>query len=222
MRRAVALVLSLAAMLVASVAAAEPFSIAAGVNAPFRWGISGNDAWEAETNKAIAGSLHVGFGGHHAIRATLSSFPYADNIGGSIVGLLLNPDAESSLKQGRVNDVGAGYQWFPRRLWDGPVLEAGLLRRTIDGIEDYRFSAPEHIETHAVGYAARGLVGWSWLIANHVYVATAAGLAIGRYSGTETTLPSLGDDMSEQMTGSFTRWDTTPEFYLRIGGAVSL
>jgi hypothetical protein len=207
-----ALVCAVTAMVAASVAAAEPISIAAAVNSPFRW----------DHGEAVAGSVQVGFGGHHAIRATLSSFPYADNIGWAIVSLPLNPDAESSLKRGRVNDVGAGYQWFPRKLWDGPVLEAGLLRRTIDGTEDYRFTSPEHIETHAVGYAGRGLVGWSVAVSNHLYFATAAGLAIGRYTGTETTLPYLGDDMSEPMTGTFTRWDTTPEFYLRIGGTLDL
>src|SRR5687767_3238657 len=130
--RSAMLVVVLQAGAAASVAAADPIAIAAGVNAPFRWGISGADAWEAETNKAIAGSLHVGFGGHHAIRATMSSFPYADNIGGSIVTLVLEPESDSSLKQGRVNETGIGYQWFPRALWRGPVVEGGALRRTID------------------------------------------------------------------------------------------
>ncbi len=211
MRRIVALVVAVTAMLAASIAAAEPIAIAADVNSPFRW----------DHAEAVAGSLHVGFAGHHAIRATMSRFPYADNIGGSIVTVALEPDSEGSLKQGRVVDAGIGYQWFPRKLWSGPTLEAGLLRRTIDGTESYRFTAPENLEVHSVGYAGRALVGWSVLITDHFYFATAAGLAIGRYTGTETSLPNSWDEM-EPITGSFTRWDTTAEFYLRVGGALSL
>ncbi len=206
-------------MLAASTAAAEPISIAAGVNAPFRWELVDTDSFDAETDRAV-GSLHVGFGGHHAIRATLSSFPYRRNMVDVAFSSAL--EGNNSLKEGRVDEAGVGYQWFPRALWSGAVLEAGLLRRAIDGSEDYRSSGPEHVETHGVGYAGRALVGWSWLIKKHVFVATSVGLAIGRYSGTETTLPYLGDDMSEAMTGRFTRWQTTPEFYFRIGGALNL
>lgn len=206
---------TLAVALVPIHAARAELSVAAGVNAPLRW----------DNAEAVAGSLHLGVGEHHAIRATMSSFPYHDNIAGSLLTLLVEPEAEGSAKDGRIFEVGVGYQWFPRALWRGPVLEAGAFRRALDTVEDYRFSGPEHLETRAVGYAARGLVGWSWLLGDHVYIATSAGFAIGRYAGDETAAMSsidVGGRDNELRTGSFVRWAATPEFYLRLGGVVNL
>ena len=79
-----------------------------------------------------------------------------------------------------------------------------------------RFRIWLDIETHATAYAARGLVGWSWLFAKHVYIATSAGLAVGRYAGRETTAMwsvDIGGMGNEARTGSFARWQTSREAF---------
>lgn len=204
-----------ALLLVSSLAVADPArsndagaSIAAGVNLPLGWANA----------ESIAGSIHVGFHRHHAIRGTFASNPFSHNLGRTLIDIAINFDAEGSKMSGRVTEVGVGYQYFPRSFLRGPVLEAGVFRRHIDGVEDYRLDAPEYIATDTVGYGARGLIGWSWRFwRDHVFVATAFGLGMARHTGTETT--SMSTLERDDRTESVTRYEPSAEFYIRIGGA---
>jgi hypothetical protein len=187
-------------------------SIAVGVNLPFGW---------RSKRQSLAGSLQVGLARHHAIRGTLARHPYMRNIASSLIELAGNVEAEGPRMTGQITEVGVGWQYFPGSFNRGPLVEAGLFRRHIDGAEDYRFNAPEYLATDTVGYGMRGLIGWSWRFwGDHVFFATAFGLGMARHTGTETT--SIMTDPRDDRAESVTRYVPSAEFYVRVGGAIDL
>jgi hypothetical protein len=151
-------------------------SIALAVNPPIRW---------ATEEKAFAASVYVGVLARHAIRANVARYPFQPNLGGELVAIAAGAESEASY-DGTVSDVGVGWMYFPRRRWDGPLIEVGLLYRKTEGsVEDW-FADDELVETRTSTYAARGLLGWSWLLADHFFTSFSFGLACGTERGTET------------------------------------
>lgn len=180
--------------------------IAIGMNLPLRWG----DA------ASIGGSFYIGVGKQLAIRANLATWKYNDDAASALAGLF-GAESEGSYG-GRITDVGAGLVWYSHRLWDGFTLEGGLLHRDKDIHTQDEFATPEYVATNTTTYAARGLVGWSWLLGEHVFVAAAFGASAGREVGSETT-GSMSIPGAMLTTKDVSRWDIAPEGYIRIGGA---
>ena len=106
--------------------------------------------------------------------------------------------------------------YFPRRVWDGPTLEAGLLRRSgaTSVTDEYAENAVEKRDTQYL--AARALVGWSWLVADRAMIAFAVGAAGGYELGTVTTQKM---STSAPMTHAVSEWKTSAEGYIRLGFA---
>lgn len=176
--------------------------IALGVSVPWGWfadrfGISG----------------YVGINAHSALRANLAWYGESKSFvdyGSLFVG------AESPSRSGRIADYGLAWVWYPRRLWDGFTLEAGLLRRDRDVSE--RSEEDTVVHTSSTTYAGRAMLGWSWRIAGYAYLAVAVGLSAGRESGTEEIVPGfLSDDMAA--TRPIARLQVDGEGYFRFGFA---
>ena len=115
--------LALAIVLVPSLAIASPpgetqergiserFAIA--VNEPFFWAAG-----------FVGVSAYVGVEPHHAIRANVARYPA---FGTQAVAAIAAPSGGTPGDRGGYFDIGVGWQWYPRELWNGPTLEGGLV-----------------------------------------------------------------------------------------------
>lgn len=171
--------------------------IAIGVNLPIRW------------DKSFGGSLYVGLSQHVAIRTNVATY---DDL--RLAGIF-NGGYDGGT-DGRTIDVGAGVVYYPRRLWDGLTLEAGVLRRTADITMTGTRGGDEIIDRRTTMYGVRALVGWSWLIKNHVFLSVAGGSAFGYERGTEDWSWEHSDST---MSTSVSQTVTPLEGYIRVGGA---
>lgn len=182
-----------------------------GVNLPLRW----------SDGDSVAGSVYVGLSEHHAIRGNVATYKAHGSAATDVIAALANSDGEEVSHHGRVTDVGVSWVYYPRRVWDGLLLEAGVLRRArnVGTYDSERTFAYDDKDTSV--WAGRGLIGWSWLFGDHFFVAAAAGLSIGYESGFET---QRTDDSRNPMTkrSHVSRQDTTGEAYLRVGLAFGL
>ena len=116
-------------------------------------------------------------------------------------------------------DVGAGWMYFPRRVFDGPTVELGVLHRSLDTELYDDFGTPEKVWRDGQEVAARALLGWSWMIRNRVFIALAFGASKGYAFGRETTQEDATYPVSPKMTHDFGEWTTNFEGYLRFGVA---
>lgn len=183
---------------------AEPtIAVGIAVNSPLQWG----DA----TSVGVSG--YIGFAEHHAIRLNVATWLHGQTYLGEIA-------AGEAIYSGRITDVGIGYQYYSRGLFEGVTLEGGLLRRALDTREQDEFSDLAIVETEGSGLLARALVGYSFLFAKRVFLAPAVGVSVGRYAGTERTAET--DYMPQYETNDFVRYEPAFEAYLRIGLAVGL
>jgi hypothetical protein len=178
--------------------------VAIGVNSPF--------SWLKERDKGFGASLYIGVSRHLAIRANYATYA-EDGPTLRIIGELMG--GESAGYSGSITDLGAGLVYYPRRLWSGPMLELGALRRATD--TSYTPEFADQVKTNTATYGARGMVGWSWTFAECMYVGIAIGLSVGREAGTEIRTPDFGDRMPVRADVARTTVDT--EGYLRIGFA---
>jgi hypothetical protein len=175
-------------------------------NLPLRW-----SDWSGGTSYALSG--YVGIAAKQAIRINIASFkpsraPFEDIL------MAFEPD---SPPRGRITDVGVGYQYYPRRLFDGLTLEAGLFVRHIDVYVRQEWNDVE-VDTDGNGVAARALVGWSWLMWQRLFISTAIGASAGRYAGTEHRAR-----FDEPMTTTdFVRYHVDIEAFVRVGIAFGL
>ena len=191
-------------------AAMRHVPVAIGTNLPFMW----DDA------DSIAASLYVGASDHHAIRANVASYkPHGPVVADAIVGVLFDGDGSESSQSGRTTDVGIGWVYYPRSLWSGFTFEAGALRRARDVRVHDSNMRPERVTTKTTVHAARAMVGWSWSLGRHMFVATGLGLSVGRESGDEIFETDI-DRMTTRE--SVRRVDVTAEGYLRIGAMFDL
>jgi hypothetical protein len=105
-------------------------------------------------------------------------------------------------------------------MFDGLILEAGVLRRALDTRNEDDFASPSIVETKGTGYAGRIMLGWSWLWQKRIFLATGVGVSVGRYAGIERTAAQTY--MPEYVTNDFVRYDTVAEAYMRFGLAFGL
>ena len=191
-------------------AAARHVPIAFGTNLPILWR-------DADT---IAASLYVGASDHHAIRANIASYEaHEPVVGDAIAAILADSDGCECSMSGRTTDVGIGWVYYPRSLWSGFMFEAGALRRARDVSVHDSNKTPERVTTRTTVYAARAMIGWSWSIGRHMFVATGVGLSVGRESGHEI----LETDYNRMRTReSVERLAVTGEAYLRVGAVFDL
>jgi hypothetical protein len=178
-----------------------PMAIA--VNSPLGW-IGGS---------SVAGSLYARVAPHQALRFNVASYEFGTP-GAAVVGVLGEEDEGSY--DGRLLDISAGWMYFPRRVWDGPTLEAGVLHRSGPTSVRDEFAEYEIVERDAQLFAGRALVGWSWHIADSALVSFAAGASMGYETGSEKdTKMTLGSTVP--MTHDVSQWKAGFEGYLRFG-----
>ncbi|MEP6861223.1 MAG: hypothetical protein ABJE66_11405 [Deltaproteobacteria bacterium] len=119
---------------------------------------------------------------------------------------------------GTTFDAGVGWEFFPRRVFEGFNAELGVVRRSVPNRDQYcEYFDVYDTKTHTVTYAGRALVGWSWTIGKHFFIAVAAGASYGHEAGHETT-ERLFD--SPPITAPVSRWRSSGETYLRFGAAI--
>lgn len=190
--------------------AASHVPVALGTNLPFLW----------KDGDTLAASLYVGVSERGAIRANVASYKSHEPVATDAIGaILFDSDGSEASHSGRTTDVGIGWVYYPRSLWDGFLFEAGALRRARDVSVHDSNRTPERVTTTTTVYAARALIGWSWLLGRHVFVATGFGLSVGHESGAEI----FETDYNHMTTrGSVSRIDVTGEAYLRMGAAFEL
>ena len=180
----------------------EDAPMAIAVNSPIGW-IGGT---------SVAGSLYARVASHQALRFNVASYEYeAPPVISAIV------EDEGSY-DGRILDISAGWMYFPRRIWEGPTLEAGVLHRSGETKVRDEFAEYEIVERDTQLFAARALAGWSWHIADTAMVAFAFGASMGYESGYETdTKMSYGSNPGVPMKHDVAQWKPGFEGYLRFG-----
>lgn len=206
MRACLACVLLLA---LSAPARADETPVAIGVNLPAAWVVT----------KGVAVSGYAGVTKHFAVRANLATYANTIDTAAGLTMALLRADQEDHY-EGRVYDVGAAWMYFPRRLWKGASLEAGLLWRYRDVRRWNEEVIPQLVETRTATYGGRVLAGRSWMIGSHVFISFAGGLSVGYEIGRET----IGrlDPMEGQMTTDVGRIRVSSELFLRVGGIFSI
>lgn len=198
-----------------AVHATEPATaqVAIAVNPPLRW----KDA------DSVGISAYAGVSSHHAIRANFATYVDTGGAGATLIGdLFFNGDGSDAITHGRITDVGVSWMYFPRKLWSGAFLEAGLLRRARNSHVEDEFDYPEVRDTETAYYAGRGLAGWSWLFGDHVFVSVSAGLSVGHEIGRETTAPRADMPMEMRRTSDVSRSQIYGEGFIRLGGAFGM
>ena len=158
--------------------------------------------------RAVAVSGYVGLSNHHAIRVNVARYRYAKD-GTEILAAFAGGEYEGS-HDGSFTDLGVAWTYFSRRLWDGPIVEAGILYRHAD-IQTKFEGEDETTRSHTL--AGRVMVGWSWLFYDRLFLAVAAGASLGAERGAGETarefMPLVNHDISRR-TASF-------ESYFRLG-----
>jgi hypothetical protein len=184
-------------MAVLAKGAPRPYALT--VNEPFGW----------KTASSIAASAYAQLGEHHAVRFNIASY---ERLGKSASNIM---DGETAY-EGRLFDVSAGWMYFPRRIWEGPTFEAGLLHRSFDIADDDGFD--EEIDARKGQFVAvRGLLGWSWMIRNRVMISFALGASHGYAFGTETHTDYGYGHPEMSKTVELGKLETSFEGYLRFG-----
>ncbi|NVB84930.1 MAG: hypothetical protein HOV81_41570, partial [Kofleriaceae bacterium] len=146
MRACLACVLLLA--LAAPAHADDETPVAIGVNMPAAWIVT----------KGVAVSGYAGITKHFAVRVNLATYANSIDTAAGIGMLLARADQEDH-HIGRLYDVGAGWMYFPRGLWKGATLEAGLLFRYRDTRLENDEVIPQLVETHTATFGGRALAG---------------------------------------------------------------
>jgi hypothetical protein len=199
---------SLAILLAPGAAAADdtdlelrdlPLSI--GVNSPY--------SWLKEGDKGFGVSVSYGLSRHFAVRGNYARYG-EDGPTLGIIGEIMG--GESATYGGSVEDFGLSLVYYPRRLWDGPMVEVGALRRQRDSSVRDEFALTR---TTTLDYAGRAMVGWSWRFASVMYVAVAIGISAGRERGLEVSAPEFGMPTTRVVDGA----GVDTEGYLRFGFA---
>lgn len=176
------------------------------VNPPLRWFSDGK-----EGDRAFAASLYGALGTHHVLRGNAARYPYGeDNPIGAIT-------SESSF-DGDVTDFGASYMYFPRRAFDGFVVEAGVLFRRTDGVDHGPFWDDTTRKTDY--FAGRALVGWSWLFADRIFTSLQVGASAGYERGMQSVCDSSAATCMEYggpVETKVKERTILPEGFMRIG-----
>ena len=96
------------------------------------------------------------------------------------------------------------------------MFEAGALMRHRDfRVHHDDLSSKPDLATRSQTYAARAMIGWSWLLTGVVFVSVAAGASAGLEHGEETVIPEKGMTTVRQVN----RTQIDFESYVRFGVA---
>lgn len=193
----------LGGLLVASSAAAETVEPLVKHEAGFGIGVNNPMMWRDQ--ESIGVSLYYRFAPKQVIRINFAHYelagtPVQHAIGFIREGYLEPPDDRYT---GRRTDLGVGWTYYPRRAFDGPSIELGALWRDNDQYQSTgRITRDELV---------RALVGWSFLMHEHLFAAVAVGGSIGTATGTQYGMETgqMREHVST-MTAGF-------EGYVRIG-----
>jgi hypothetical protein len=180
---------------------AAPHSVAIAVSSPVSW-----------FNKSFAASAYVAIDRHNVLRGNVA---FHDE-GGGVSRFVADLTDDYSLS-GKIRDVGAAWVWYQEQAWDGPSLELGVLVRERKLF--YWDEFDDLVETESRTYAARGQVGWSWLLGGRVFLSVGVGISAGRELGVETSTTEGGPRMPVQTTQKLDRLQIDGEGYLRFGFA---
>jgi hypothetical protein len=182
-------------------AATDDQAMALAVNSPLGW-VGGT---------SVGASLYARIAPQQAVRFNVASYEYGST--SAIAAAAFGAEDEGSY-DGRYLDLGAAWMYFPRRVWDGPTLEAGLLRRSGETHVQDEFAEFETVDRDTQYLAARALVGWSWLIQERAIISFAVGASGGYELGTETMKQM---STSTPMSHDVSAWKASPEGYIRLG-----
>ena len=169
--------------------------MALSVNAPWAW-----------LRNNIGASVYVAVDPHWAMRANFARYDAEE-----ILALLVT--GEGFPYSGEIFDLGLGWVWYPRALWDGFTFEAGGLVRDRD-VRGFNEDLPDD-DIQTTTYAARAMIGWSWLAGRTVFLSFAVGASAGLESGHET----IASDRGMETTRSVERLQIDFETSVRIGFA---
>jgi hypothetical protein len=199
-RRFFALLLATTAMLAATIAAAEP-AAPASATSESAYALSVHPvSWLMGTATVTSG---LRLTKHQALRGNIASYPFRE----------LKYAATESTYAGRITDVSAGWECFPRSVWDGFSIVAEVLyrRRDTTEIEDTasRYMARAD-DTHL--FAARAHLSWTWRVENLMF-ATGVGMSAGPEIGTHQAL----DDEMVLHDIPIRRISTQMEWFARVG-----
>lgn len=183
----------------------------------FSLGVSSPTGWLRGLlvgHSSVGASLSVGLDRHHAIRANVSRYDAFE----VLPILFAVARLQDSLATGRILDASLGWVYYPRRLWDGLMFEAGVLRRDRDVQEIRALFDDTSVAIESVTYAGRASLGWSWRVTRHAFIAAAVGVSVGRERGERTTTERDMDFPDDRVTTSrVARLQADPELYLRFG-----
>lgn len=186
----------------------NPHRLALAVNSPVSWAVPD---WNHEGAFAISG--WVGLTEHQALRANFATYDPDFHPLAVIAGAYSECPPEGNTK-----DVSAAWVYFPRKLYSGLSLEVGAMRRSTTQAIRYCDLAQYSDRIQAsVTYAARAMVGWSWTIGDHAFIAIAIGGSNGRERG---ELQRRMDSESAFETLRIAQWTSSVETYLRFGAAI--
>ena len=195
--------LLLAVVMIPTTTAAAP------VGERFAFGVSEPFAWQ---KGVFAISVEAAIADHHAVRVNVARYPTLGALATDLISCLNSECNDATGQHGGYLDIGAGWQWFPRSLWSGPTVEAGLLwRLEHTHTDDY----PMAVDRDATVIATRGLVGWSWLFEGRVLVMAGVGAAVGYRRGADTTFDEYGGGPGMRRAAPSLAF--SPEGYLRFG-----
>jgi hypothetical protein len=192
-------------------ARAETSATPAAVDLPVAVGVSSPLGWPYGT---FGASVYVGFGDHIAVRGNLAWYESDESLLEGATAALADGDVGSY--SGSFRDAGLAAIWYPRKLWSGLTLEAGVLQRARD--TGYQPELADGVKTKSTTYAGRAMIGWSWPIGRYVFVAIAIGLSAGTETGQETIIPDNPTKMPT--TRPVQRTQVDGEGYFRIGLAL--
>jgi hypothetical protein len=179
--------------------------VALGINNPLSWAFGGG----------FGASLYVGAGEHHAIRANVARYDSHSSTASALLALG-NSDGDEVGHSGHTIDVGIGWVYYVERPWSGWTFELGVLRRARDLRTDDENASPEIVATRTTSYAGRAMVGWTWLMSDHVFLAVSTGISAGHESRTESSERYLDTRM---VRTHVSRSDAQAEGLLRLGVA---
>jgi len=188
----------------ATVFAPAPARSRQAVDAPFALAVNAPWAW---LRNNIGGSVYVAVDPHWGMRANVARYDAEELLPLLVLG------GEGPVYHGEILDLGLGWIWYPRRLWDGFMFEAGALMRDRD-VRRLREDRPD-IDIQTTTFAARAMIGWSWMAAHTVFLSFAAGASAGLEYGHERSVAETGMTTTRQVE----RLQIDFETYVRFGFA---
>lgn len=189
-----------AAAAAASAVEAPPARYAVAMNGPLSWLIG-----------SLSGSVYVRITDNLVASANIATSQ--NTAPGGVLGAIESETAYG----GSIFDVEVGVVWYPmRRAWDGLTLEIGAIRRERNVSVWPEFDSK--ILTRSTEYGGRTMIGWSWLMGRHAFIAIAGGISRGYETGVNTDTHNDQAMPGPPTTTRFRHFERTEaEGYMRVG-----